>query len=164
MLRLCRRAQPTGKINLPGITAFRTYDALCFGPDLPAKPFPTIQIRPGERITLPEHGIQISCEETVFSEFVHSSVTILLFKYGEICGNITLRSRQAGDPICLHGVTKRLKKLMIEKKIPATIRDTIPVVADGSGLIAVFGLGVASRFLPKPGDRVLKIEIREKIV
>jgi tRNA(Ile)-lysidine synthase len=57
-------------------------------------------------------------------------------------GPITIRCRQSGDSIRLSGGTKSLKKLLIDRKIPATQRDAIPVAADEGGILGVFGIGV----------------------
>ena len=57
-------------------------------------------------------------------------------------GTIILRSRQAGDTIRLSGGTKNLKKLYIDRKIPADLRNHIPVVCDEQGILGVCGIGV----------------------
>lgn len=56
-------------------------------------------------------------------------------------GNMTVRSRQSGDAIRLSGGTKSLKKLFIDRKIPAGERMAIPVIADDEGILAVYGIG-----------------------
>ena len=56
-------------------------------------------------------------------------------------GKVTLRSRMAGDTVRLSGGTKPLKKLFIDRKIPAAQRPGIPVIADEQGILAVYGLG-----------------------
>ena len=55
---------------------------------------------------------------------------------------MTIRSRQTGDTIRLSGGTKSLKKLYIDRKIPASHRSRIPVVCDGEGILAVHQIGV----------------------
>lgn len=57
-------------------------------------------------------------------------------------GELVVRSRMAGDTMRLHGGTKTLKKLFIDRKIPAPFRSRIPVVADDLGVLAVAGIGV----------------------
>lgn len=57
-------------------------------------------------------------------------------------GEAVLRSRMEGDTITLPGGTKTLKKLFIDKKIPAADRDRIPVIADDHGVAAVYGIGI----------------------
>lgn len=56
-------------------------------------------------------------------------------------GPITVRSRVSGDAIRLPGGSKTLKKLFIDRKIPARQRDRIPVLADERGILAVYGFG-----------------------
>ena len=56
-------------------------------------------------------------------------------------GTILLRPRQSGDSIRLPGGSKSLKKLFIDRKIPASQRDTIPVIADEQGILGVYGIG-----------------------
>ena len=59
----------------------------------------------------------------------------------QIKGAPVIRSRQSGDEMRLPGGTKSLKKLFIDKKIPASGRAFVPVVADDEGVLAVYGLG-----------------------
>lgn len=54
---------------------------------------------------------------------------------------LVLRGRRAGDSIKLSGGTKTLKKLFIDKKIPAEQRHRIPVIADAAGVVLVEGIG-----------------------
>lgn len=56
-------------------------------------------------------------------------------------GNVVVRSRQSGDSIRLPGGTKSLKKLFIDRKIPADRRGFVAVVADDMGVLAVEGFG-----------------------
>ena len=57
-------------------------------------------------------------------------------------GRIYLRSRQSGDEIRLYGGRKSLKKLFIDRKIPAAQRMGIPVVCDEAGILGVYSIGV----------------------
>ncbi len=57
-------------------------------------------------------------------------------------GSIHIRSRQSGDSIRLAGGSKSLKKLFIDRKIPAAQRPEIPVVCDESGILGVYSIGV----------------------
>ena len=77
-------------------------------------------------------------------------------------GKIFLRSRQSGDEIRLSGGTKSLKKLFIDRKIPASQRNLIPVVCDDRGILGVWGIGanldrvgsgVTITFTHTPNDR-----------
>ena len=69
---------------------------------------------------------------------------------------LVLRHRLPGDTLQLSGGTKSLKKLFIDRKIPANQRDTVPVVADEAGVLGVYGIGVnRQRALSRlPGVRI----------
>lgn len=56
-------------------------------------------------------------------------------------GELVIRARREGDRICLKGGTKSLKKLFIDRKIPAKERMNVPVLADDEGVLGVFGIG-----------------------
>lgn len=57
-------------------------------------------------------------------------------------GSVFIRSRRAGDTIRLPGGTKSVKKLFIDRKIPADKRPFIPIVCDEAGILGIPGIGV----------------------
>lgn len=77
-------------------------------------------------------------------------------------GEIFLRSRQPGDRLTLSGGTKSLKKLLIDRKIPQSMRDSLPVVEDGRGILGVGFVGVhqgrAAKALPAVTIRIKRKE------
>lgn len=80
----------------------------------------------------------------------------------KISGEITVRQRAEGDEIRLsgRGVTKSLKKLMNELKIPADERDLIPVICDDEGVIGVYKRALSERVEPdSKTERVLLMKI-----
>lgn len=56
-------------------------------------------------------------------------------------GSIFLRSRMSGDTVRLSGGSKSLKKIFIDRKIPAASRNHIPVVCDEQGILGVYSIG-----------------------
>lgn len=76
-------------------------------------------------------------------------------------GPVTVRSREPGDTIRLSGGTKSLKKLFIDKKIPQTQRDQIPVLADSAGVLLVRGIGTAAR---QPSPEAIGFAVRFETV
>ena len=52
-----------------------------------------------------------------------------------------LRSRCAGDTIRLNAGTRTLKKLFVDRKIPAAMREGIPMLADEKGILGIYGIG-----------------------
>lgn len=57
-------------------------------------------------------------------------------------GPVRVRFRQSGDTIRLSGGTRSLKKLFIDRKIPAARRDRIPILCDDLGILGIPGIGV----------------------
>ena len=75
-------------------------------------------------------------------------------------GALIVRSRRSGDTMRLPSGTRSLKKMYIDRKIPAAQRAAVPVLADDRGVLAVFGIGTDIRFRPDslPAVRVTLIE------
>lgn len=77
-------------------------------------------------------------------------------------GTMILRAREAGDEIRLPGGRKSLKKLFIDRKIPAALRGNLPVLADERGILGVCSIGAnqdrAAAQLPAVTVRFQKIE------
>ena len=110
---------PSACGNFPGgITVCRNYDTL-------------------EVLTdLPRSSLEIHCSSA--EEIVNTPEIFTVRTEGAVY----IRSRQAGDSIRLSGGTKSLKKLFIDRKIPAAHRDSIPIVCDEAGIIGIYGIGV----------------------
>jgi tRNA(Ile)-lysidine synthase len=66
-------------------------------------------------------------------------------------GPLTLRCRQPGDRIRLPGGTKKLARLLIDEKIPARWRDSMPVVTVNGAIAAILPVKAAAFCRPKPG-------------
>ncbi len=140
---------PSAKGNFPnGITVVRNYEYL-------QKQAQNQRLNeteltcPGE-VFLPELGLQIRCDAATELSCCKDAITIIPV------GKLIVRSRRQGDTICLPGGTKSLKKLFIDKKIPASGREQIPVITDDMGVIAVAGFGFSKDRL---ADRLPAITI-----
>lgn len=159
---LCASSAVHGTLHLPNTQVCVTYEHLIFHPQS-FTPLPTISLQPGMCIQLPGTSLTISCEIVEKKLDIHSSFNIFFFKSDSIYGTIEVRSRRPGDQIRLQArnCTKSIKKLFSEAKIPPSHRDTIPIIADEQGVIAVYGFGVAQRCIPGPSDPMIKIEIGE---
>ena len=76
---------------------------------------------------------------------------------------MSVRSRREGDELKLPGRPgKSLKKWMIQEKIPAAKRGSVPVFADGAGVLAVPGLGADARAAAPPETADAVIVIKER--
>ncbi len=77
-------------------------------------------------------------------------------------GDVYLRPRQSSDEMRLPGGTKSLKKLFIDRKIPASQRPNIPVLADERGVLGVPGIGANMQRIPSKLPAVRFVFEKEK--
>lgn len=126
--------KPSARTNLPGaVTVGRNYDRLVV---LEQKTVPDeVTLLPGDTLQLPQWGMMASY---VPAQQIINTKEIFTVSAS---GPVVLRSRQAGDSIRLNAGTCTLKKLFIDRKIPAHQRPYIPVLADGQGVLGVYGIG-----------------------
>lgn len=135
--------KPSARASFPGgVTIARRYgrlEVLWEDASLEAVTLPC----PGE-VNLP--GLRVTC--TPAAQIVNTTDTFTVVP----TGRLILRPRQSGDAIRVSGGTKSLKKLFIDRKIPAAERARIPVLCDERGILGVYGVGVhldrAARDLP----------------
>ncbi len=165
VLRLCEAEKPSAAVSLPGMIAEREYGDIVFRkPGSDPTSFKPVELGEGDTAEIPELHLRAVCTGGLCEEKIHKSFTTFLFKKAVLCGKIIIRPRAPGDEISIHGRrgTKTLKKLFIEERVPANKRGLVPVLADGSGVLAVAGMGIDRRAYPLPGDEIIKIILEEK--
>ncbi len=89
---------------------------------------------------------------------IYKKETILYFDSAKINGVLFARPRRAGDKIRIGGMSKSLKKLLCDKKIPLDIRSRLPVICDRSGIVAVPFIGVCDRVRSTSDQKKLTLE------
>lgn len=126
--------KPSAKIILrDGIQISRSYDRLlCSAAE--EKLVPAELFCPGE-IQLKTAGWNVYCSPA--TGWVNESLRFTV----RPVGRIYVRGRCSGDALRLSGGTKTLKKLFIDRKIPAVQRNMIPVIVDDLGVLGVCGVG-----------------------
>lgn len=142
---------PSASMQFPGgVTIGRQYDRLV-----------RLECAP----ELPETLLSVPGETCIGGKrFVSEYATDLEERPGSVLvcpvGALTVRSRRSGDTMRLPGGTRSLKKMYIDRKIPASQRAAVPVLADDRGVLAVFGIGTDIRFHPDslPAVRIMLIE------
>ena len=124
--------RPSARASFPGgVTIAREYDTLVCLPQTEVLEEQVLPC-PGE-VFLP--GLQITCE--LASEYLNTPDAFTVCPVGMIA----VRSRKSGDTIRLSGGSKSLKKIFIDRKIPAARRQQIPVVCDDAGILGVYTIG-----------------------
>ncbi|MCF0121353.1 MAG: tRNA lysidine(34) synthetase TilS, partial [Oscillospiraceae bacterium] len=148
ILAMCGE-KSSSSVDFPGGRAEISCGRLSFtsGERLSFEPF---EISVGESRRIGNTGLTVSVRRAG-DEIIHKSFTVFIFKSTEICGTITVRPRSAGDSVRLkgHGVTKPVRKLMMERRIPRDERELVPVIADEKGILGVCFCGEDERGLDK---------------
>ncbi len=62
------------------------------------------------------------------------------------------RCRRVGDEYVCGGITRNIKKYMINAKIPKALRSSFPIVCDEFGIVFAGGLGIADRLKNSDGQ------------
>lgn len=144
---------PSASAAFPGgVTLSRQYDHLTANPT--GEAFTPVTLTcPGSTEAA---GIRITCEPAGELAQTENLLTVCP------SGKISIRPRQTGDKIRLSGGSKSLKKLFIDRKIPAADRERIPVVCDETGILGVYSIGVnldrAAQILPAVTIRFERIQ------
>lgn len=147
-------SQSGAVITLPkNITATREYDSVIFS----CKTVETIA-----------KEIDFECKTVTFN---NKTITItdgdldkpyLLFDKDKIPSGAVIRTRRDGDVFTkFGGGTKKLKEYFIDKKIPLSERDKIPLVAKGNVVYLIVGIEISD--LVRVDDKT-KIKLKIKIV
>ena len=142
---------PSAQVQLPGnVTVCRNYGKLEKKAD--SAPFCMELTCPGE-IFLPEQNVRILCQPAAQGVCTRERFTVTAR------GTVWVRSRRTGDTMRLKGGSKSLKKLYIDRKIPAGLRNAVPVVADEDGVLGVYGFGAnLDRIASQPGAVEIRFE------
>ncbi len=157
VLELCARGRAHSSVTLPGQISAVIEDGnlvigKCIKEDLPCQP---------QNLKIPLHEgentiSQIDCKIIIGN--THKNINIykksikLYIDSAKIKGTIFMRLKEAGDRIRMGGMSKSLKKLMCDKKIPLSLRGRLPVICDDSGIVAVPMIGVSDNHRINPDD------------
>lgn len=118
-----------------GVIITRQYDRLAA--DQNTAPLETVHLPESGTLELP--GFRVTCAPA--TALLNTTDTFTVNPAGELL----LRSRQSGDAISLSGGSRSLKKLFIDRKIPAAMRQRIPVICDERGILGIYGIGADIR-------------------
>ena len=96
----------------------------------------------------------VGCTDVIYENAIDASA---------VRGKLYLSSRRAGDTFTFANrkLTKSLKKLYNEKKIPLSERNRIAVLHDGDDVVWVEGIGVSLPYKPKDGTKEFLIIKKE---
>ena len=150
---------PSACGRFPDLRLERRYDLLCTADPAPEAIAPIPLAIPG---TTCVPGWRIVCSAPAPLQAGQNSPFAFALRFDAIRGGLTVRSRRTGDRLQLPGGSRSLKRLMIDKKIPASLRDALPVLSSEDDAAAVAGLGADVRFLADTGETAVEITIEKE--
>jgi len=149
VLRLCRRAEGDGSVDLPGLTVDRSFDWLRFSIPHPAENWLRFVLGvsvPGTT-ELPDGSLLSTAtirREDRYNEGNTDCVDAALIR-----GSLSVRNWQPGDRLQSDaGRLRKLKDLFQQARIPHWDRQGWPVVTDGEKIIWTRKFGVSSAYRP----------------
>ena len=141
LISLCERATPHSRLSLPdGIRAQIKDKKLIFVSDTCEEKCENFEIPFFEgKASLFDGEITISVEKCVRSDEAFKKCDkkelIIPIKSDNINNTLFFRNRRQGDVIHLCGMSKKVKKLLCDKKIPLDLRDKIPVLCSDKEIL-----------------------------
>lgn len=159
------------KVNLPyGLEAERTYEGVRIGKANGNSQEKKIEkewkLIPGETLEIPEHGYRICTrilEKTSENEEIPQKMYTKWLDYDKIKGGMLIRTRREKDYFIINaqGETKKLKRYLIEEKIPAGQRDKLLLLADEVHLIWAIGYRIGEDVkVTRHTKRILEIQVK----
>ena len=164
ILSLAAGPSPSATLNLPDdLFVWREYDQLVLCPSSAMPLAFSLRLLTGPGTFALDNGWKIEITETICPDLPAQEEYEWDIAQNTVTFPLVLRSRQAGDQLRLPGRrTKTLKKWYIDEKIPRQNRQSLPVLADESGLLAAAGLGPNYPRLAQPGQPALHIRLTPK--
>lgn len=77
----------------------------------------------------------------------------------KIKGNLCVRQRRTGDSFVVRKINRNIKKCFINNKVPASVRDKVPIIYDDEGIVFVPFIGAADRVYSKKGKEACNITV-----
>ena len=153
--------RPAGRTGLPGdLQAVKAHGLLRLEPNAPEPPWEPVMLPvPGE-VTIPALGLR--AEARILASEETPPDDAILLSAEAVRDAILLRPRKTGDSLLLPGGRRSLKRLMIDRGVPARQRDSLPVLCAGERVLAVCLIGTDRELLPAPGGSTLAIQFTKQ--
>jgi len=157
LLALCADSSGSGSVSLPGgWTAQRAYAHLRLQRETTENWKAMVLPMPG---ACELSGWRFTSEKCIATAETSQNSYTFYLSHDTIIGEVWVRPRQRGDALRLSGGTRTLKRLMIDRKLPAQLRDQWPVLADEAGVLAVPGLAVDAVRRARQGELAWRITV-----
>lgn len=142
LLSLCERARPHSSISLPrGFCGAIEGDSLVFSTDAHggSAELADYEIPLAEGCYCPCDGVRLEITQV---EAVGRKDPNTLYIPKSLADGALIRPRRPGDEIRLRKMTRSVKKLLNEKKLPIELRSRLPLLARGSDVLWIPSLAI----------------------
>jgi tRNA(Ile)-lysidine synthase len=157
---LCRAGRPHSAVSLPGNREAVIENGRLYFRQREA----TVEIPPYKYLlsdtecVISQTKAKIIISRSQKTRNVYKNSILLRLDSAKINGALIARSREGGDRIRIGGMSRSIKKLMCDKKIPLELRLRLPILCDEDGVLAVPLLGVRDGAAPaEDSDTVLNV-------
>ena len=169
--RLINEGKPHSSLSLPGETeAVIDFDRLAFRKAEPKREKTEknteIPLREGENRLEGGYLLHLHTDFPISSqknqlqeENIYTLFTQVTLSSDKIVGNLFCRVRRAGDKIKRGGISKDVRKLMSEHKIPLKDRDRLPVVCDDEGILWIPGIALRDGTEQKGNTKTITLSV-----
>ncbi len=147
LLSLLAGKKAHGKYSMPGgFFAIFDRDTVTFGKTEEPVAY-EVELTMGQNI-LPRNAGEIWLFSGERPEFEQANANVYnLFIQAKldsatILGKLMARTRRTGDAYRYGNMTRRVRRLMTDAHLPHSLRETLPVITDGRGILWVPGFGV----------------------
>lgn len=146
--QMIRGTAARASVDLPsGIWAYVDGDAFGIGAKEVHEDPPEQRLHPGVNflagrsacLLLSDVPVEIG---TVPEMKIYNSVITVSFSTATIINNLYVRSRRPGDAYRYGGMTRKVKKLFCDAKLPSETRRKLPLLCDEEGILWIPGYGV----------------------
>lgn len=154
------------EVDIPGGASFISKEGVCFISDKAIRDkniFSEHKLKDGFN-EIPELSVAIAVSDTKnedFSSNVYKKSMQVNLNSAIITGELSVRTKKDGDAYFYGGMTRKLKKLFCDKKIPVSVRERTPVITDDKGIIWVPGFGVRDDHPEHKTDKWLTVYKKE---
>lgn len=93
-------------------------------------------------------------KQNIYKISIKASVSFDIMNF-----SLSARSRKDGDSYRHGSMTRKVKKLLSEKKLPLDYRDTLPIITSGDNIVWIPGFPVSDAFLPQDNESSKQIAI-----
>lgn len=147
-----KNSQSGAVITLPkNITATRQYDYVIFSKNSP--------VSISEELPFSVNAFEFNGKKIIITDG-DLDKPYLLFDKDKIPSGAVIRTRRDGDVFTkFGGGTKKLKEYFIDKKIPLSQRDSIPIVAKGNVVYLIIGVEI-SDLVRVDNDTKTKLKVK----